>query len=488
MKKKNIAVKLAALLLSALMLAPLPAAASDDASASDDSKPLLVYTPGNTKDNIASGSITLTQPEKRATITQYNLYWGDDNGRLEGYTALKPLSGSGDVLSYTFDNTLIPEGTTRIIACAVKGGTEEEYASAPVKLEDTFVLGNLKYTLAILSDIHITQSLSDDHANHFRSALKQLNYYAPDSLGLLSVGDNVDGSTNLTAVVKGQYSNFMKLLNDSAFSSKFYPTIGNHDLFLVQLKGHEFVADMFTENFNHPLDYDVWLNDSLHIVVLGDSEGGDNYATITEDQVKWVDEKMSDRYGEEGVVTILSLHQPLYNTVAGSFPGQDWNGVDEDSEVMLRTVLKKYPNAIMVNGHTHWEFDSRGVMNDGGDEFPYTFLVPSCAYLWTDSQTEKKGSQGYLLEVYDNAIRMRGRDFVQDKWAPQADFIFQMTESAVPDTSDTSADTEPTIGTDNVNPDTSGSSTMKIMAFVLVGVAVVAVIAAVAIPGKKKKK
>ena len=482
MKRKNIAVKLAAALLAALMLAPLPAAAADDTSAAD-SEPLLVYTPGNTKDNIASGSITLKQPEKRATLTHYNLYWGNDNGRLEGYTSLKPLSGSGDVLTYDFDNTLIPEGTTRIIACAVRGGKEEEYASAPVKMEDTFVLGELKYTLGILSDIHITQSLADDHANHFRSALQQLDYYAPDSLGLLSVGDNVDGSNNLTAVVKGQYSNFMALLNDSAFSKKFYPTIGNHDLFLVNLKGHDFVAELFTENFNRPLDYDVWLNDSLHVIVLGDSGGGDNYATITEKQVKWLDEKMADRYGEEGVVTLLSLHQPLYNTVSGSFPGQNWNGVDEDSETMLRAVLKKYPDAIMVNGHTHWEFDSRGIMNDGGDELPYTFLVPSCAYLWTDAQTEKKGSQGYLLEVYDNAIRMRGRDFAQDKWAPQADFIFQMKETVTPDTSDTVTDTAPT----TEPADKTGNSGIKIAAFVLVGVAVVAVIAAIAIPGKKKK-
>ena len=483
MKKITFTVRLAALLLAALMLVPLTATAEE--TDGDTTEPLLVYTPGDTPGNIASGTLTLTQPEKRATITQYNLYWGDDNGRLEGYTALKPLSGNDDVLTYQFENTLIPEGTTRIIACALNGGREQEYASAPVSTDNPFVFGELKYTLSILSDIHIKQDLNDTHAYNFRNALKQLDYYYPDSLGLLTVGDNVDGSNDMTAVLKGQYANFMSLLNDSAFSSKFYPTIGNHDLFLVNLKGHDFVAGLFTENFNHPLDYDVWLNDSLHIIVIGDSEGGDDLATITEEQTKWLDEKMSERYGEEGVVTLLSLHQPLYNTVSGTFEGQGWNGVDGASELLLREVLKKYPDAIMVNGHTHWEFDSKGTMTDGGDELPYIFLVPSCGYLWTDAQTHKQGSQGYVLEVYGNAIRMRGRDFGQDKWAPQADFVIQMKESAKPDTSESITDTVP--ATDTAKAAENSGSSMKTVAFVLVGVAVAAVIAAVAIPGKKKK-
>lgn len=482
MKKTRFATRLAAVLITALMLAPIPAAAASDTGEDTASEPLLVYTHGDTVSNIASGTVKLTQPEKRATTTHYNLYWGDDNGKIEGYTALKPLSGKEDVLSYTFDNTLIPEGTTRLIAYAVKGGVEHEYASTPINTENSFVFGELKYTLGILSDIHIRTTIDNDiHATHFKNALAQLDKYYPDSLGLLTVGDNVDGSFALTSDLRHQYTNFLTMLNASSFASKFYPTIGNHDLFLVSSKGHDFVANIFTENFDHPLDYDVWLNDSLHIIVLGDSEGGDNDATITESQAEWLDEKMAERYGEEGVVTLVSLHQPLYNTVAGTFAGQGWNGVDANDEARLREVFKKYPDAIMVNGHTHWEFDSKGIMNDGGDELPYIFLVPSCGYLWTDAQTEKQGSQGFILEVYDNAIRMRGRDFGQDKWAPQADFVFQMKESAAPEVSDTSTDTTSVNGSQ-----ASNGSALKTVAFVLVGVAVVAVIAAIAIPSKKK--
>ncbi len=484
LKKLNSAVRIAAMLLAALMLAPLPAAAGD--TDSGDAGELLVYKAGNSYGNIASGSITLTQPEKRATITHYNLYWGNKDGRIPGYTALKPLSGSGDVLTYNFENTLIPEGTTRIIACAVKGGSETEYASAEVNTDNSFVFGELKYTLGILSDIHIPQNMGDLHVRHFRSALSQIAAVAPGNLGLLTVGDNVDGSNDMPAVVKEQYSNFLKVLGDSEFKDKFYPTIGNHDLFLYNLKkDHDYVAGLFAEYFGHPLDYDVWLNDSLHLVILGDSVGGDNNATITEEQTKWLDGKLSERYGEEGVVTILALHQPLYNTVAGTFPGQGWNGIDESSEPLLRNVLKKYPDAIMVNGHTHWEFDSKGVMTDGGSDLPYIFLVPSCGYLWTDEQKAKTGSQGYVLEVYDNAIRMRGRDFGQDKWAPQADFVIQMKESAKPETSAPATESVPATGTDN--PVISNGGSMKTAAFVLAGVAVAAVVTAIAIPGKKKK-
>ncbi|OLA57521.1 MAG: hypothetical protein BHW37_04155 [Firmicutes bacterium CAG:272_52_7] len=206
LKKLNSAVKIAAMLLAALMLAPLPAAAGD--TDNGDAGELLVYKAGNSYGNIASGSITLTQPAKRATITHYNLYWGNK---------VKPLSGSGDVLTYNFENTLIPEGTTRIIACAVKGGSETEYASAEVNTDNSFVFGELKYTLGILSDIHITQNMGDLHVRHFRSALSQIAAVAPGNLGLLTVGDNIDGSNDMPAVVKEQYSNFLKVLGDSEF-------------------------------------------------------------------------------------------------------------------------------------------------------------------------------------------------------------------------------------------------------------------------------
>ena len=53
------------------------------------------------------------------------------------------------------------------------------------------------------------------------------------------------------------------------------------------------------------------------------------------------------------------IHQPLYDTVAGSKPGRGWNGVEQDKQV--KDILEKYLQAILFTGHTHWEFGSKSI-------------------------------------------------------------------------------------------------------------------------------
>ena len=351
LKKLNSAVRIAAMLLAALMLAPLPAAAGD--TDSGDAGELLVYKAGNSYGNIASGSITLTQPEKRATITHYNLYWGNKDGRIPGYTALKPLSGSGDVLTYNFENTLIPEGTTRIIACAVKGGSETEYASAEVNTDNSFVFGELKYTLGILSDIYIPQNMGDLHVRHFRSALSQIAAVAPGNLGLLTVGDNVDGSNDMPAVVKEQYSNFLKVLGDSEFKDKFYPTIGNHDLDYGQealrdhIKGMPSTKFVITnanlsptlENCFSPYVSIPIKGTSISVGVIGLAD----LQTTDVRRMTGISWKLPDEEDYKGITDRFRLHHNTINVILSHL------GYGNDLKMM-----KYSPNIdVILGGHTH---------------------------------------------------------------------------------------------------------------------------------------
>ena len=116
------------------------------------------------------------------------------------------------------------------------------------------------------------------------------------------------------------------------------------------------------------------------------------------------------------------LHQSLYNTVAGSFKGQGWNGIMQDERV--REILKKYPQVYFFNGHSHWDMNSYGNAHLAMNDLPNVFNTASVAYLWTsyDNPTGEylRGSQGYYIYVYEDKVLVLGRDFEQEKFIPSA--------------------------------------------------------------------
>ncbi|MNW66289.1 hypothetical protein D3C74_447440 [compost metagenome] len=50
------------------------------------------------------------------------------------------------------------------------------------------------------------------------------------------------------------------------------------------------------------------------------------------------------------------------------------------------------------------------------------FNAASVAYLWTDEDEHKDGSQGFYVEVYRDHVLVRGRDFTRGEWVEAAQY------------------------------------------------------------------
>jgi hypothetical protein len=95
--------------------------------------------------------------------------------------------------------------------------------------------------------------------------------------------------------------------------------------------------------------YDEVVN-GYHFIYLGGEQAG-LHAVMSKEQLEWFDGLMAKYTKEDPDKPIfLFLHQSMYNTVAGSLPGQGWDGVA--NEKAFKEVLKKYGQIILVNGHT----------------------------------------------------------------------------------------------------------------------------------------
>lgn len=265
----------------------------------------------------------------------------------------------------------------------------------------------------ILSDTHIRSDDNHLYNRHLRLALEDIasSEYASESCGIMHAGDITDHG------LIEEYEALQRILRDyeNRLPAIAY-TVGNHDVALgdweYRMEGYETVSGRRDTYHDH------WIG-GYHFVFLGTERGLERFATLSETQLGWLDEKLGED-AATGKPVFVFLHQPLKNTVAGSLEHQAWFGVEEDEE--LRSVLHKHPQALLFTGHTHWHLESPHTMHRAGDRGPVMFNTASVAYLWNDDDAYVQGSQGYYVEIYADKVRVRGRNFVDGSWLTAADF------------------------------------------------------------------
>ncbi len=356
-------------------------------------------------------------------------YWADENGHLEDYTALAKFKITGETTVRKLPPyTLIPAGATKLLVyTSLKGVLSEECyeielpeGAASDPLEDPWV------EFQVVSDIHINEGDHEYNAN-YTQMLQDIVKTSPDSVGVFIVGDIADhGYAN-------EWKTFAQLHASVESAPAYYLAIGNHDLYNG---GYEAQINQFLNYTQLPeggkassCHYDFWL-EGYHYVFLGNDAGpvGGRDTTLTPETLEWLDRTLAEDR-EEDIPTFLFLHQSIYNTIAGSLPGQGWDGVVDDNG--LSEVLKKYPEVIMFNGHSHWTLDSEGCMYPRSEELPTIFNTASVAYLWTSYDLvggeSMEGSQGYYIQVYKDKVVVRGRDFTTGKWIASAQFVVEYT-------------------------------------------------------------
>ena len=118
--------------------------------------------------------------------------------------------------------------------------------------------------------------------------------------------------------------------------------------------------------------HDHWI-DGYHFIFLGTEVGLELFCSLSEAQLAWLDDKLSEEASSDKPV-FLFLHQPLKDTVAGSLESQKWFGVTQDEE--LKAILAKYPQAILFTGHTHWELEAGHNYFDGAGKLPQCSMPP----------------------------------------------------------------------------------------------------------------
>ena len=397
----------------------------------------VTYELTNPTDGFAAGLVSVTIPDYAANV-DYDIvmYWANDEGPLPGYTALQKIIVTGPTTVFAFQpGQLIPAGTTKLYVYIMhtESGTlcETPYILTLPAGAASEELPEPVGEFQVISDIHIGRNAAA--TSNFKKMLQDLKENANNSMGLFINGDIAhNGYESEYQLVQSMYDEA-----GSGLPPMFY-VLGNHDVRNAPDEGgkdidavvERFCKYAFLPDGTHPTDtsYDFWLN-GYHFIMLGTDVWTDPKCILNDDTVDWFKAAL-DENCDPNRPTFVFVHQSIMNTVAGCLDYQ-WTlgAVVDPTASLLISAYKEHPEAIVFNGHSHFELTSDYCMHPPTTEIPVNiFNTAACGYLNTeyrvaDSWKAFDGSQGYYIRLYEDRLVLTGRDFIAGEWMPSAHFM-----------------------------------------------------------------
>lgn len=388
----------------------------------------MKYKLSNINDGLADGTLEITFGDNYCA-EEVVLFWANDKGILPDYTSLAPFAVTQKHTVFKmYSNTLIPAQATKLIAYGKNSlGLSETYCeiNLPKNCQYNFD-GKVNSEFQVVSDIHIavadTHLASADakelHDKHFLDMCKDIVVNSPASDGVFVVGDIANSGRDY------EWRHAAELISSVANLPKFYFSIGNHDLYGAESYS-ALLQTFLTYATADSVYYEKTVNGYHHLFLGSESKSNGLYADLSQNQLEWFDNRLQELTSlHPDRPVFVYLHQSLYDTIAGSFEGQGWDGIVQNDQ--FRAIVAKYPQIYMFNGHSHWDMNTRGSMHDKSDGLPNIFNTASVAYLWSSfyipTGEYMRGSQGYYVKIYDGKVLVLGRDFENGKWIPSACF------------------------------------------------------------------
>ncbi|WP_125153475.1 metallophosphoesterase family protein [Clostridium rectalis] len=258
---------------------------------------------------------------------------------------------------------------------------------------------NAKIVFPVISDIHIGANLLAEEK--FKNALIDLFELCPDYDALSIVGDSTNSGN------EAEYKSFMRILNaNKRKDSKILIAMGNHEYYSKGFNNKELENTFVRETKMSALYYDKWIK-GYHFIVLAPENNGD--AILSTCQLNWLKNTIKENESKKKPIFVF-LHQPFSNTVFGS---NAWAGIENYEE--LYAILKMYPQVIFFSGHSHYNLDNEKTMYK--KDFAM-FNTGAINYIMTegDGYAPIELSQGLVVEVLEDKVIVRCREFSTGKW------------------------------------------------------------------------
>lgn len=307
-----------------------------------------------------------------------------------------------------------PLGTRRIGIYDSKGN---RVGQIPLGTLTPPTVGKKLYSFGALSDIHLQY---DTAQADFQRALTYLN--KTEEVAFTCIAGDLTSSGSDSDLT--QYKTYV---DTYSADTPVYAVSGNHENY----RGSD-LPDVIEQYTGHPLYYSFEYGNDVFIMlgIKGDSSG--NLFTIAE--LQWFYETLEANRNKRCIVFHHVRPQDGCGNAFGIYNYDIWGGTEQ---TVFESLMHHYKNAHQFHGHSHLKFYLQygsDVANIDHIFGGWSIHIPSLAVprdgdpSGASSRKEVYAdSEGYVVDVYENGIHLRGRDFVKGEFLPIASYWLDTT-------------------------------------------------------------
>ncbi|WP_109472834.1 DUF4073 domain-containing protein [Ornithinimicrobium cavernae] len=255
-------------------------------------------------------------------------------------------------------------------------------------------------------------------------ALQDLQTLRPGASGLLMVGDIVASGT------QAQWDEVNAVMEASAgiLPDQVVAAIGNHESYT----GGAYEDDQarFLEFAQRDRTWGEYLLEGtggdLPVIVLGQDAADPPDVPMSEEQIAFLEDRLAHWTRQDKQVVVIS-HFPLGDTHSASWI--PWYHDHYQFNDRLTGILGDYPNAIVLNGHTHYpaELGDWAVQRrtDGGHPDGFWAINTLAIQVEWDARGENTDgisevvtrdiNRGLVLDSFGDRVVVQARDFAADE-------------------------------------------------------------------------
>lgn len=282
--------------------------------------------------------------------------------------------------------------------------------------------GSKLYSFGLLSDLHVWKAASSWNGNaKFDNALAYLQsqgcVFCAHCGDITQTGFYNEGDKNTFA--PEQFAKYKEICDK--YTMPVYGICGNHESL-----GGVPITNSLTELKQYTgtdLYYTIEQGNDLFIFI-----GQPNYNKVmSDDALAWLQTTLADNTDRRCFVFIHSYIEEDSGDAVDYRENSvfdDWGATKTEA---FMNAMRQYPNAILFHGHSHIKFECQ----EYDEHATYTerngfksVHVPSVGkprdIILSTGETpeDNNGSQGYIVDVYDDCIVLNGWDFVNNQYVP----------------------------------------------------------------------
>jgi 3',5'-cyclic AMP phosphodiesterase CpdA len=283
-------------------------------------------------------------------------------------------------------------------------------------------LGNKLYSFGCISDIHLEYETAQDD---FRKALTYFNESEDVDFTCICGDLTYDGQHEDFLV----YQNYIETYSPN---TPVYEITGNHDVRTQRAETNDFLKP-YT---GHDLCYTITQGEDVFIFFGMSGWMSLTGSTFTQETLQWLYETLEANRNKR---CFVFEHLQRANGSGGQYITGENALLSETDGTVFKSLMEHYTNVIWFHGHSHIKFDEQenvSFANYDRMHGCHSVHIPSLAvprdYIDGTTTDMYAESEGYIVDVYENHIVLRGRDFIKEKFLPIATYCIGTTLQTIP--------------------------------------------------------